>query len=187
MGEEQFNSCMARVASGDHDALKQIYEAYISYIYQVILGIVSRKEDAEDITSEFFIKLYQTAGNYKPGTGHKGYLATIARNMAIDFVRKNRREVLESFQVNDDETDTTNASEPQSDENIEETVISDISLKEALDKLKPPEKQVVDMKILSDMTFQEIADILKIPLGTVTWRYREAMNKLRRCGFYEES
>ena len=187
MGEEQFNSCMAKVAQGDHDALRQIYEAYISYIYQVVLGIVSRKEDAEDITSEFFIKLYQTAGNYKPGSGHKGYLATIARNMAIDFLRKNKKEVLESFQVSDEETDTSNASEPQSDENIEETVISDISLKEALDKLKPPERQVVDMKILSEMTFQEISDILKIPLGTVTWRYREAMNKLRRCGFNEES
>ena len=185
MGEEQFNACIQSILNGDRTGLRQIYDAYLPYIYQIVLGIVGQREDAEDITSDFFIKLWQNASSFKKGSGHKGYLATIARNMAIDFLRKHKREQLESFTVSDDEDSPTR--EYESSENVEEQVIEDISLKEALATLKEPERIVVDMKILSDMTFQEISDILHVPLGTVTWRYREAIKKLRRYGYDEKS
>ena len=182
--EEQFNSCILRIKAKDRSGLKDLYDAYMEYIYRIVLGIVGRREDAEDITSEFFIKIYQTADSFKQGTAHKGYLATIARNMSIDFLRKHKREVLESFQKEDDEDEVFK--EPISNDNTEKEVIEEISLKEALDKLNPAERQIVDMKVLSEMTFKEISEILGIPIGTVTWRYREAMNKLRRCGFDEK-
>ena len=185
MREEQFDACIQSILEGDKSGLRQIYDAYLPYIYQIILGIVSRKEDAEDITSEFFIKLWQNASSYKKGSGHKGYMATIARNMAIDFLRKHKREQLESFQVEVEED--APVTEYDSGVNVEEEVIEDVGLQEALSKLKESERIIIDMKILSEMTFQEISDILKIPMGTITWRYREAIKKLRRFGYYEES
>lgn len=185
MTEEAFCQSINKILGGDKSGLKEIYDAYLGYIYQIIYGVLGRKEDAEDVTSEFFIKLWQTADKYKAGSGHKGYLATIARNMAIDFLRKHKREVLESFSKEDDED--TGYIEPVSDESVDEEVISEMSLKEALDTLKPEERKVVDMKVLAQMTFAEISEILKVPMGTVTWRYREAIKKLRRCGYYEES
>ena len=54
---------------------------------------------------------------------------------------------------------------------------------EALDRLKPEEREIVDMKVLSEMTFKEISEILQIPMGTVTWRYQAAIKKLRRYGY----
>lgn len=185
MSEEQFNDCICRMKNGDRSGLKDVYEAYLSYIYRIVLGVVGRKEDAEDITTDFFIKLYTKADSYIPGTGHKGYMATIARNMAIDFLRKNKREVLDSFTQGDDEEVYT--PEPSASDDTEAEVIENVSLQDALNHLNPKERVIVDMKILSEMTFQEISDSLKIPMGTVTWRYREAMKKLRRCGYYEES
>ncbi len=65
----------------------------------------------------------------------------------------------------------------------EEQVVGDMSIREAMSLLKESEREVVHMKIMGDMTFQEIADILQTPLGTVAWRYREAIKKLRRCGY----
>lgn len=182
--EAAFNASVSKILSGDKSGLREIYDAYLPYIYQIVYGIVGRKEDAEDITSEFFIKFWQQADKYKKGTGHKGFLATMARNMAIDHLRKYKREVIDDFTQTDDEGGTIVA-EPVSDDNTEAEVIEEMSLQEALNKLKPQEKQVVDMKVLSEMTFAEIAEILKVPMGTVTWRYREAINKLRRCGYYE--
>ena len=41
----------------------------------------------------------------------------------------------------------------------------------------------INMKILGEMTFKEIAEVLNIPMGTVTWRYQNAIKKLRRCGY----
>lgn len=184
MTEAAFDASVKKILSGDKSGLREIYDDYLSYIYQIVYGVVGRKEDAEDITSEFFIKFWQQADKYKSGTGHKGFLATMARNMAIDHLRKYKREVIDDFTQTDDEGGTI-ISEPVSDDNTEAEVIGEMSLQEALNKLKPQEKQIVDMKVLSEMTFAEIAETLKLPMGTVTWRYREAINKLRRCGYYE--
>ena len=184
MTEAAFESCISAILRGDRQGLRDIYDAYLDYIYRIVYGVVGRKEDAEDITSEFFIKLWQTADRYKGGSGHKGYLATIARNMALDHLRKYKKEVLESFtKVDDDEP----VFEPASSDDTEATVIEDIALKEAIASLNEKEQQIINMKILSEMTFQEISDTLKVPMGTVTWRYREAIKKLRRYGYYEES
>ena len=99
MTDEQFNNAMERLRNREKqadrakEALKEIYEEYSAFIYHVILDVVGTRENAEDITSDFFIKLWEKAGQYKPGNGHRGYLATIARNMAIDHIRKYRKEL----------------------------------------------------------------------------------------------
>ncbi len=183
--EEAFGLCIRKILAGDKSGLKEIYDAYLGYIYRIVYGVVGHKEDAEDITGEFFIKLWQTADKINLGSGHKGYLATVARNMAIDHMRKHKREVLDSFSATEEDEGPVN--EPVSEANTEAEVIENVALKEALSRLKPAEQQIVNMKILGEMTFAEIAQILNIPMGTVTWRYREAINKLRRCGYYDES
>ena len=66
---------------------------------------------------------------------------------------------------------------------VEDQVIGDISLKEALESLKPKEREVINLKIMGDMTFKEIAATLGTPMGTVTWLYRKAIEKLRRYGY----
>lgn len=174
MTQEEFNRCMERIKAGDKDGLKDIYVAYLSYIYTIIYGIVTSRENAEDLTSEFFIKLWDIADGYRPAAnGHKAYLATVARNMALDFLRKNKREIL--TEEIPEEVDHHSQ--------VEQEVISDVGLQEALNSLKESERLVVSMKILSDMTFQEIADELHAPLGTVTWRYKNALEKLKRYGY----
>ena len=176
MEEKQFHACMKKIKAGDKSALHEIYEQYISYIYSVVFQVVLNKEDAEDITSEFFIKLWKLADTYRSGSGHRAWMATIARNMAIDLLRKNKREILtEDF--------ADSISENASDDDVEGEVLADMSLRAALDTLKPGEREIVNMKIMGELTFQEIADVLKQPLGTVTWRYQNAIKKLRRCGY----
>lgn len=173
MTEEEFTLAVSRIRSGDKEGLKLIYLAYVKFIYSVIYEVLQNKENTEDVTSEFFIKLWDVADSYQPGNGHKGYLATIARNMAIDFLRKHRREDL------CEEPDLGNAYS----ESGEEEVLSEMSLQEALSHLKDGERQIVNMKVLGEMTFKEISMILHMPMGTVTWKYQNAINKLRRCGY----
>lgn len=193
MTDRIFDECMQRINRGDKDALHEIYEEYLPYIYSIVLQIVQTREAAEDITSEFFIKLWTTSEKYKPGGGHKGYIATMARNMAIDYLRKNRREILvEQFESpGSDEEDKEEASISARvinelsniNQTPEEEVVSNLSMEEALSMLSPPEREVINLKIMGDITFQEIAEILKRPMGTVTWQYRNAINILRRCGY----
>ena len=183
MTDEQFNAAMHRMRKKEKSALKEIYEEYLSFIYHTVLNIVGNKETAEDITSEFFIKLWEKADNYKEGHGHRGYLATIARNMAIDHIRKYSKEDLMS--TASDEDDGPDELEVLSDPggSPEDTVIEELSVEEALSRLKPVYREIITMKVLSDMTFKEIAEVLKLPMGTVTWNYQQAIKLLRRFGY----
>lgn len=181
MTEERFTLAMERIRNKDKSALKEIYEEYISFIYHTVLNIVKNPSDAEDITSEFFIKLWEKADSYKPGSAHKGYLATIARNMAIDHLRKYSKEV---YIETDDEDESDNMAQIADDSTSPENqVVENLAVDEALSRLKPIYRQIVTMKVLGDMTFKEISEALNIPIGTVTWNYQDALKKLRRFGY----
>lgn len=186
MTEEQFNLAMERIRQKDKSALKEVYEAYITFIYHTVFNIVKQRETAEDITSEFFIKLWEKADTYKPGGGHKGYLATIARNMAIDYLRKYSKEVyIETDENADSEGKPEDGMSQIADESAtpEEQVVENLAVDQALSQLKPVYRQIVTMKVLGDMTFKEISEALNIPMGTVTWNYQDALKQLRRFGY----
>ncbi len=196
MDEREFECCIEAMQKGDRQGLRQIYEAYARYIYRIVYGILSNRENAEDVTSEFFIKLWEKADYYKPGGGHKGYLATMARNMAIDFLRKYKREeltaVVHDMKMDEEEREKREASMAMSrrigeeqEHSVESEVIAKINLQEILQNLKPGEQCIVNMKVLGGLTFKEIAEALAIPMGTVTWQYQNAIKKLRRCGYEE--
>lgn len=192
MTEGRFEKCIRNMNRGDRNGLKEVYEEYVSYIYGIVRQLLPSREEAEDITSDFFIRLWEKSSSYRGGSGHKGWMATIARNLAIDYIRKRKREEPVDFAAEPEEGEqyslvqSAMRGEWAEGNSVEEQVLSDISMEEALSGLKEAERQVVHMKIAADMTFQEIADLLNEPLGTVAWRYREAVKKLRRCG-YEES
>lgn len=214
MEDREFDLCMERMKNGDKSALKDVYEAYKGYIFHLIKSVLQNHENAEDVTSDFFIKLWSIADHYTPGGGHRAYLGRIAHNMAIDYLRAHKREI--PFDASEagfenalagngftnsygDETDESKAESSGSpsgkslggtiqndDRNADATaneVISDLSVEEMLSKLKPAEREVVHLKIIGELTFEEISKLTEQPMGTVTWRYREAIKKLRRCGF----
>ncbi len=197
MEDRVFDRCMERMKQGDKEALKEIYVAYSGFLFHFILGILGNRENAEDVTSEFFIKLWDISDKYVPGTGHRAWLSRIARNMAIDFLRSHKREIpydagereFEALAASDDGTNEGGkagsgyGSESDNRDATAEEAVSNLTVQEALDRLKPAEREIVHLKIIGDITFEEISNLLEIPMGTVTWRYREAMKKLRRCGY----
>lgn len=192
MTDTQFYQCMSRMKQGDKDALRTVYEAYMPYLYSYVLQMIKSRENAEDIVSDFFLKLWGLADAYEPKKGHKAWLIQIARNMTIDFIRKHKREDLTDFSAGEayeeeggyNKAARTLAKE-KGEKTPEEQVVSSLSFKEALAALQETEAQIVHMKIAGGLTFKEIGSILKMPIGTVTWKYQSAVKKLRRCGYYE--
>lgn len=189
MNEREFEEAVARMVEGDKTGLKVIYENYAGYIYRIIYEVLQSKENTEDVTSEFFIRLWDKAEQFKPGSGHKGYLASMARNLAIDFLRKHKREELTAMMQDlgtepEEERGHTKISQTQGiDSSVEQEALGNLTIEQALATLKPAERQIVSLKVLGEMTFKEIAKCMDIPMGTVTWKYQNAMKKLRRCGY----
>lgn len=199
MEDQIFDRCMERIRQGDKEALKEIYIAYAGFLFHLILGILGNRENAEDVTSEFFIKLWDIGDKYVPGTGHRAWISRIARNMAIDYLRAHRREIpvdVREWEFENGsskqgmsgdgkalENPMASAGKAEERDSTAEEAVSNMSIQEALDRLKPAEREIVHLKIIGDLTFEEISKTLEVPMGTVTWRYREAIKTLRRCGY----
>ena len=139
-------------------------------IYSTVFEILRSREDAEDITSEFFIRLWDIAPGYREGRGHRAWMLTIARNMAIDHIRKRKRE-----ELMEEIPDHGHPGEAFP----EEAICSRTTLEQAMDQLKAEEREVVNLKIMGQLTFKEIAALLKKPQGTVSWCYQTAIRKLK--------
>ncbi len=176
MTDRQFERRITLIQQGDKQGLKEIYDEYGKTVYQCIFQILHNKHDAEDVTSDFFLKLWQIADTYCFGGRHKRWLVTIARNMALDMLKKRKHEVLT---LNED-TEEGTLKEPADSVSTEDAVTEKLSVAEALDSLEESEREIVNMRILADMTFKDIAAVLGKPLGTVTWKYRNAIEKLKK-------
>lgn len=170
MTDKEFERYMSAMAAGDRNSLRYVYDAYLKLIYAVVYDTIGQREEAEDVTSEFFIKLYSIAGSYKSGNGHRRWIVTIARNMAVDRIRKIDREAL-----------VDEIPEAAQTGSMEEQVVNSVSLRRAMESLKPDEREVVDLKVAGGFTFREISEMVEKPMGTVTWLYNNAIKRLRRC------
>lgn len=172
MTEEEFESAVLQIRAGDRTGLRRVYDAYADRIYRLFLGKVRKPEDAEDLTSEFFLKLWEVAGVYRPGKGHRAWMSAIARNMAVDHLRHVSHETpVEDAEVHGDLVERTTA---------EDTALGHLNADALLSVLSEEEQEIVRLHIAAELTFREIAQILKRPLGTVAWKYRTAIGKLRK-------
>lgn len=174
MTDRQFERRITLIQQGDRQGLKEIYDEYGKTIYQCVFQLLRNSHDAEDVTSEFFLKLWQIADTYCFGGRHKRWLVTIARNMALDLIRKRKREELTLT------SEDGISYEPADSVSAEDTALGRLSVAEAMESLDESEREIVNMKIIADMTFKDIAAVLGKPLGTVTWKYRNAIEKLRK-------
>ena len=91
--------------------------------------------------------------------------------MTLDYIRAHKKEI---------STEDTILYTESSGDNIESDVVAEHSFKDIINTLKPKEQELLTLKIVGELTFKEISSLLNEPMGTITWRYREAIKKLRR-------
>ena len=174
MTDRQFESRITLIQQGDRQGLKDIYSEYGKMIYQCCIGILHNTQDAEDVTADFFLKLWNIADTYCFGGKHNRWLVTIARNMSLDLLKKRSREQLAA------EDEDYGADSPDDSVSTEDTVTGGMAVADALERLEQTEREIISMKVLADMTFRDIAAVLGKPMGTVTWKYHNAILKLKK-------
>lgn len=174
MTDRAFEDSIRQILNGDKDGLKSLYVEYNAMIYSAVFEILGSHQNSEDVVSEYFIKLWAIADSYRFGGHHRAWLLTIARNMALDFLRKYKREVsIEELKPHKEACTPSH----------EEQIIGDLGLMQALDVLGKEEREIINLKIMGQLTFKEISRLLSRPIGTVVWKYQSAIGKLKRCGY----
>jgi RNA polymerase sigma-70 factor (ECF subfamily) len=133
--------------------------------------------DAENLAQETMLRVWRKAELYNPATaGFEAWLFTIARNLRIDALRRERRGVLDG--ASDVETEFLLDQAPLPDA-VVASAQGEVRVRGALTELSDEQQRVVELSFFQEQAHAEIARVLGIPLGTVKSRLRLAMVKLR--------
>lgn len=85
---------MAKLATGDQNALLEVYDRYSRLVYVLSLHVLRNPQAAEDLMQDVFLLLFRKAGSYNPASGSlRGWLTVLTRHLAIDRLRRKWREL----------------------------------------------------------------------------------------------
>ncbi len=172
---------MKRIKAHDADALEKLYDLYKGLLFGMVISIVKKREEAEDVLQEIFVKIWNKAGSFNENRGNVySWIVTLARNKAIDRIRSKGYKTQQKqsasihepfFRLEGDKYDP-----------METTIFSDRAelVKKALAEIPEEQSEVIKIAYYQGMTQSEIAKYLDIPLGTVKTRTRQGMIKLKR-------
>src|SRR5947209_5052039 len=170
---------VARVTTGDSNALDEIYLRHSRPVYSLILHIVRDPSTAEDVTQEVFLKLWRQSDSYRPERGAlSSWLLSVAHNRAIDVVR--RRRLREEYHL----PETQDVGDLVADGVLdpgEAAGIADMAVivRRALQQIPEAQRRAIEMAFFQGKTHVEISEELGEPLGTAKTRIRLGMRKLR--------
>jgi RNA polymerase sigma-70 factor, ECF subfamily len=167
------NKLIKDAIRGEASAFGVLYRHYQPKIYRFIYLKVSRREEAEDLTHEVFVKAWHNMPSYESrGFPFGSWLYRIARNMVIDHYRTRKDTTpLEATEEAVLATQTLHADL--------ETKLAVENVRGVLTKLKSEHQEVIVLKYLEDMTNREIAGVLEKSEGAVKLLHNRALKALR--------
>jgi len=167
--------CVERVRAGEPAALEELYDRHSPLLYSMILRIVSRAADAEEVLQEAWLQAWRRADTYDPNRGTViAWLLNMARSRAIDRVRG-----AASRQRMEDRVEAEPAGAvPTPPEDAERQQLS-ARVRAALDALGAQQRLVLELAYFGGLSQSEIAAKLNAPLGTVKSWTRSALLSLR--------
>lgn len=173
---------MARMGTGGIDALEQVYDRYSALVFSVGLRVLNDRQLAEDVVQEVFLRLWRGPSSYDPARGRFiSWLMSVTRNRALDELRRvTRRRRLED---QEEEPTLQLASQDLGDDPELGLVLEERrrAVRDAMTRLPPPQRRVLELAYFSGLTQVEIAERTGDPLGTVKTRVRLGMQRLREA------
>ena len=159
-----------RCLNGDDSAWEAVVNSYGRRIYNLSYRYTNRRDEAEDLTQEILIRVYQNLKSYRSESGSfQNWILRVARNLIIDHYRQVRRypqaggsEELETMNIKDEQL-------PNPQRKFEQAEASRF-LQNGLQALPPELKEAIVLRDLEGMAYNDMANLLNIPEGTVKSR-----------------
>ena len=160
---------VTRAASGQADALGELFDRHAGRMKALALRIVRSAEEADDVVQEIFVQAWQQAGRFDPARGNVlAWLSMMARSRSLDrWRRKTTRR----------ETVVSEAHELKSTGAAEDPAIW--AARSALSSLPTDQRRPLELAYWEGLSQSEIALTLNIPLGTIKTRMRTGLKHLR--------
>jgi RNA polymerase sigma-70 factor, ECF subfamily len=171
-----------RCLAGDEKAYRELVELYQGQVYSVVLRMVRRREDAEDLTQETFVRMFRALERYDPQRPFAAWLFTIASRLAIDHIRRRKVQPISLTQReagSDEEYDIEVPDPGPTPDEVTSRTEEERRTEELIRSLPPHYRIVVMLRHQRDMAYEEIAEALHLPLGTVKARIHRAREILK--------
>jgi RNA polymerase sigma-70 factor, ECF subfamily len=173
---ENIRNLLEKAKGGDRSAFKAIVTLYQQKVFVLAYSILRNREDAMDLVQETFLRLYQKLDAYEKEKNFQAWLLQIAKNLCIDYYRKNysKRREMESAKG----LEELNLA---ADDGPNNPVSSDLRqiFSRCLEKLSDRQRLIFIMKHYNGLQYQEIAQVLNISVGTVKSLHFKAVRNLR--------
>jgi RNA polymerase sigma-70 factor (ECF subfamily) len=172
---------LKRCLSGEDSAWEALLRAYTRKVYNLCYRFTGRAHDAEDLTQEVFIKIFQTLASYDAAQGtFSTWLHRVARNHLVDHYRRTKKDRV-TGSIEDDLATIEDKPSPGAGPvgQVEARERKEL-LQQALDKLSPDLREAVVLRDLHDLDYLEIAQVLGVPQGTVKSRINRGRLELAR-------
>ena len=161
---------------------ENIVEQHSARVYRLAYHLTGNQHDAEDLTQDVFIRVFNSLSQYKPGT-FEGWLHRITTNLFLDRMRRKKR-IRFDYMADDDAAVPTSASFDRYERSGQPEDAFDMShfgddIIQALAELPPEYRAAVVLSDIEGLSYEEIAATLGIKMGTVRSRLSRARAKLR--------
>jgi len=155
---------------GNQQAYAELLKLYREPVYFMLLKMMNNPDDAEDLTMEAFGKAFSNLEKYSPEYAFSTWLFKIAANNCIDYLRKKNNMpkcVDEDLFAMEVKLGDINGGLPQTPEEaiIEKQKV--VTLRLAVDQLRPKYKELVELRFFQELSYEEIANKLGITIGNV--------------------
>lgn len=167
---------------GDPRACRDLVLRYQRPVFSVLLRVVKRAEDAEDLTQETFVRMFRALDRYDPERPFTAWLFTIATRLGIDHLRRRRVPTFSLTMSDPDSSEerTLDVEDPglKPDE-VTSHAEEEKRTQDLIDSLPEHYRIVVLLRHQQDLSYEEIAEALNLPLGTVKARIHRARALLK--------
>ncbi|WP_181164521.1 RNA polymerase sigma factor [Amaricoccus solimangrovi] len=165
---------IARVAQGDRAAMKRLYDRVSDPLFRFLRARLRDPFEAADVSQETFLEVWRGAARFEGRSSARTWILGIARNRAIDRMRRSGREIPA-------EPDETIADEAPDPEAVAEAASDAARVRACLDGLSDAHRAAVELAFFQGLAYREIAEVEGIPEGTVKTRILHAKQLLKRC------
>lgn len=174
---DEFIDLLQQISRGDESAYKRFYDKTSPRIFGLSLKILKRREWAEDITQETYVRVWYHAGEYHSARGSvMTWLMSICRNLAIDKFRSKSAKEAEGGADPDQLI-----SHQEGPELSIAGFQSNLILQGCIEELSESQRTSILLSFFEGLSHQQVTERLGQPLGTVKSWVRRGLQSLRRC------
>lgn len=172
---------IADYMNGDEQSLEVLIGRYLDNVYYFVYRYVGDKQEAEDVTQEVFVRAWKNLKNFDSQKSFKTWIFTIAKNAALDTLKKKKTL---NFSVFENENGENALFETLMDDALRIDAISEqkgiaVTLTKAIEFLSPAYQTVLSLRYHDDLTFATISEVLREHLNTVKSRHRRGLILLK--------